>query len=170
MLTIPVQDDPGLVDACGEVDRSYTCEKVYEWTDNEFLATASEWLLDRPIRILLILAIAWVLSRLARRGIQRFATRIAESPTDPRLEALRQRGPGRLLVDEDASMRAQSRAETIGLVLRSVVGAAVWTIAGLLVLGQLEIDLAPLIGPARERVGADAQQLRSFSHTKLVHA
>ena len=55
--------DPGLVDACGESDRSYVCEQVWEWTDNEFLATAAEWVLDRPVRILLIVVLAWLVSK-----------------------------------------------------------------------------------------------------------
>lgn len=143
-----VQESEGLIEACGETGRSYACEKVYEWTDNEFLATAAEWLLDRPIRILLIVVLAWLVSRVLRRAVSRFVTTIASSPTDPRLQSLRERGPGRLLIEETASQRAAARAETIGLVLRSIVGAVVWTVAALMILGQLDIDLAPLIAGA----------------------
>ena len=39
MTPLPVQDvDPGLVDACGESDRSYVCEQVWEWTESESLS------------------------------------------------------------------------------------------------------------------------------------
>ncbi len=140
--------EPGLIDACGETDRSYTCEKVYEWTDNEFLATASEWVLDRPIRILFILLISWIASKLLQRAVARFVKTVAATPNDIRLQSLRERGAGKLLVQEGDSVRAEARAETIGLVLRSIVVAIVWSIAGLMILGQLNIDLAPLIAGA----------------------
>ena len=42
-----------LTDACG-IEPTYTCEKILEWTDSEFVAVAAEWVLDRPIRMLLI--------------------------------------------------------------------------------------------------------------------
>ena len=141
--------DPGLVDACGDDDRTYTCEKVYEWTDNEFLATASEWFLDRPIRIAFIVLIAWIASKVLQRAVSRFVKTVAATPNDARIQSLRDRSAaGKLLVKEGDSVRSDARAETIGLVLRSIVVAVVWTIAGLMVLGQLEINLAPLIAGA----------------------
>ena len=142
------QDPGALADACGETDASYVCEKVFEWTDNEFLATAAEWLLDRPIRIVLIVIGAWIVSKILQRVVQRFVSTVTSSPTNERLRSLRERGPGRLLIEETERKRAQARAGTIGLVLRSIVVAAVWSIAALLVLGQLDIDLAPLIAGA----------------------
>ena len=72
MPTVLLQesDETGLIDACG-TDRTYTCEKVYEWTDSEFFAIGAEWLLDRPIRILLIIVLAWVVSRVLQRAVVR---------------------------------------------------------------------------------------------------
>jgi small conductance mechanosensitive channel len=144
----PVQETDPMVDACGDVDAKYVCEQVFEWTENKFLATAAEWLLDRPIRIILILILAWVVSRLLQRTVARFVDTVASSPSDERFRALRERGPGSLLIEETERKRAGARAETIGLVLKSIVVAAVWSVAALLVLGQLEIDLAPLIAGA----------------------
>ena len=148
LTTFPVQDDQGLIDACGANNRGYACEQVFEWTDNEFLATVAEWLLDRPIRIILIVVVAWIVSRLMQRTVKRFVAGIAASPTDKRLQALRKRGPGRLLIEETESKRAAARAETIGLVLRSIVVAVIWLFAAMTILGQLDIDLAPLIAGA----------------------
>ena len=137
----------GLTDACG-VEPTYSCEKVYEWTENEFLALAAEWLLDRPIRIIFILVAAWVVARVLQRAVVRFTNAIANPQKNTALDQLRARGPGRLLIEETAHKRAEARAETIALVLRSIVTAVVWSIAALLVLGQLDIDLAPLIAGA----------------------
>lgn len=144
---LPAQESDPLGDACGEIDPSYICEQVFEWTDNRFLAVAADWLLDRPIRIVLILVVSWVVSRLLRRVVARFVATVAVSPSN-RFQALRERGPGRLLIDEAEMKRAAARAETIGSVLRSLAVAIVWSVAALLVLGQLEIDLAPLIAGA----------------------
>ena len=81
----------GLLDACG-AEGSYICEKVYEWTDNELFATGADWLLDRPIRILLIVILAWITSKILQKSVLKFAQTIANSPTDPRLQSLRERG------------------------------------------------------------------------------
>lgn len=138
--------DP-LTDACG-VEPSYACEQIFNWTDNEFLAVASEWALDRPIRILLILAGAWLIKRVLQRAVSRFTKAIANPSQSTKLSQLRERGPGRLLIEQTARQRAHARAETIALVLRSIVAAVVWGIASLLILGQIGIDLAPLIAGA----------------------
>jgi len=135
-----------LTDACG-IEPTYTCEKILQWTDSEFAAVAAEWVLDRPIRILLIGIGAWIISRILQRTVMRFVKTVANPPRKA-LDQLRERGPGRVLIEEATRARAEARAETIGLVLRSIVTAVVWSIAALLILGQLEIDLAPLIAGA----------------------
>jgi len=137
-----------VTDVCGIAGSSYICEKVYGWTNNDFLAKAAEWLVDKPIRILLIVIVAWFISRVSQRTIARFAAGVAETPADSRLRSLRASGPGRLLIEERESLRAKARAETIGLVLRSIATALIWSFTALLVLGQLNIDLAPLIAGA----------------------
>ena len=136
-----------LAETCG-VDQSYACERVFEWTGSTFWAVAADWLLDRPIRIGFILFLAWIVARILQRAVVRFTTAIANPPKSTALDQLRERGPGRLLIEQTASKRAEARAETIALVLRSIVTASVWSIAALLVLGQLDIDLAPLIAGA----------------------
>ncbi|MEM8707439.1 MAG: mechanosensitive ion channel family protein [Actinomycetota bacterium] len=136
-----------VTDACG-VDPTFTCEQVFDWTGSEFWAVTAEWALDRPIRILLILIAAWFIKRILQRAVVRFTKAIANPPQNATLSQLRERGPGRLLIEETARQRAEARAETIALVLRSIVAAVVWGVATLLVLGQLNIDLAPLIAGA----------------------
>ena len=140
--------DTGLVSACGESNRGFVCEQVYNWTENDGLATAADWLLDRPIRVLLILLVAWIATRVAKRAIVRFTTRIAAAPSNSRLQMLREKGPGRALMDEAEQSRAEARAETLGHVLRSVVVALVWTFAALIILGEIGVNLGPLIAGA----------------------
>jgi moderate conductance mechanosensitive channel len=148
MLLIPVQSADPLIDACGEANSSYACEQVFEWTNNKFFANSAEWLLDRPIRIFFIVVVVWIISKVLQRVVSRFVDTVVASPADPRLRALRERGPGRLLIEQTEQTRSKARAETIGLVLRSIAVASVWSVGALLILGQLEIDLAPLIAGA----------------------
>lgn len=146
-MTNLLAQSEGMLDVCG-TQGSYICEQVYEWTENKLLATGADWLLDRPIRILLIVILAWTASKILQRAVLKFAQTIANSPTDPRLQTLRERGPGKLLMEERETKRAAARAETIGLVLRSLGVAGVWMVALFMILGQLDIDLAPLIAGA----------------------
>ena len=138
--------DEARIDACG-IEGTYTCQKVFEWTDNALAATAADWLLDRPVRIALIALLAIVASKVLQRAVSRFVNTVAATPNEIRLQALRDRAPARLLVEKE-SKRAEARAETIGLVLRSIVVAVVWTFAAMMILGQLDIDLGPLIAGA----------------------
>ena len=147
MLTL-AQTSTGLADACGETNRGFVCELVYDWTENGGLATAADWMLDRPIRIALILMLAWIVTRFAKRAIVRFTKRIALASSHSRLHKLRERGPGKMLIDDVARVRAESRAETLGHVLRSIVVFTVWTFAALIVMGEIGVNLGPLIAGA----------------------
>ncbi|MDH3754690.1 MAG: mechanosensitive ion channel family protein [Acidimicrobiia bacterium] len=148
-----------LTDACGD-DPTRTCEWVFEQTDSEFLAVAAEWVLERPLRILLILVVAFVVSRLVRRAIRSFTKRLTETTSGDRIQELREKGPGRYLVDHDNEQRLAARSETIAHVLSSVASAVIWSIAALTILGEFDINLAPLLagaGVAGLAIGFGAQ-------------
>lgn len=146
-----------LTDACGE-DPGNVCEWVYDLTgENDGLTEVIDWLIARPLNVLLILLGAAIVSRLARRWIRRWTRSLVErggqaaSPTGVMVLSA---GP--------ASVRAATRAETIGAVMRGLATALVWTVAFFLVLGVLDVDLAPLIagaGIAGVALGFGAQTL-----------
>ena len=138
----------GLAEACGAVDRGLVCEQMYRWTANQSLATAADWLLDKPVRIGLILFIAWSVNSFAKRAIVRFVQKIIAVPSSSRLKKLREKGPGRASRNDVEKARAKSRAETLGHVLRSVVVSLVWVLALMLVLGEVGVNLGPLIAGA----------------------
>ena len=48
----------GFEGACGVEDPSRICSRIFEWTDNETLAGLSEWFINRPFRILVIIILA----------------------------------------------------------------------------------------------------------------
>lgn len=134
--------------ACGADDPSRVCIRIFEWTDNETLAGLSEWFIDRPFRVVVIVVLAWFLNRFARRAIGVLSESIRSTPSHPRLRALRPLGPGAQVMNKNETDRAPMRAEAIESVLKSLVTATLSVIALLLVLGEFNINLAPLIAGA----------------------
>jgi small conductance mechanosensitive channel len=156
------QLDP-LTDTCG-ADPSWVCEQVLDWTDNEFLARTTEFLLARPLKIVLIVVLAMVVNRLLRKAIRNLAERIATgtAPGATVVRNVRDRTPGVLTSTGPNDIRSIARAQTIGQVLRSLATALVFAVAALLVLGELGIDLGPLLagaGIAGVAIGFGAQSL-----------
>ena len=81
------------------------------------------------VRIVLIPALAWLLSRLARRLIRR-------------LERLADDG------DPATQNEAERRAATLGRVLRQVSAIFVWGTAAMLVLSELGVSIGPILAAA----------------------
>ncbi|HEX3212059.1 MAG TPA: mechanosensitive ion channel family protein, partial [Actinomycetota bacterium] len=97
-----------------------------------------------PATALLILIAAWVANRLVRRAIRRM---VASMSDERGLSALR--APTALArTGEIPSLRRVQRAETVGALLASVASFGIWTLAGLMALGTLGLDLGPLIAGA----------------------
>lgn len=93
------------------------------------------------LRIGVIVIAAWLLARTLQRGIRAFRIRIASRMGD---------------------REAANRAETLGRVLRYLVAVVVSLVAGMLVLGELGISVAPILGAAGVvglAVGFGAQSL-----------
>ena len=112
---------------------------------SDFGARTGEFILDKPVRILLTLLVAWIIIRVAGSAMRRFAL------------TLSRRAPSRLL-----GARAEQRAKTITDALVSLLKVVVWTIAGLIVLDVVGVNLAPLLagaGIVGIAVGFGAQSL-----------
>ncbi|HLT15837.1 MAG TPA: mechanosensitive ion channel family protein [Acidimicrobiales bacterium] len=167
MLTQAV--DPDLVqEVCGE-NPTFICREVLERTESRRWAEVADIFFAKPLTILLIVVIAWVVNRLARRVITRFERSLAgDTPPSRRLKrklrhtAIGQRLPESVLDTSIYSARAVARAQTLGVVLRSIVTFAIWTIAAIAILGELGINLGPLVasaGIAGVALGFGAQSL-----------
>ena len=158
-----LQTDPAdVAAACGD-DASWVCKRVLDVTDSESLAEASDLLFGTIGKIVLILLLAWIVSRLLSRAIDRFTVRVTNpSAASEALGKIRRRA-GSMVVDATAfSTRAAARAKTLAQVLRSVTTGVIWAIAAMTVLGELGIDLGPLIasaGIAGVALGFGAQSL-----------
>lgn len=151
-----------LTGACGPpAEAGAMCEAVYRLTSSESLARASETFLAPPVKIALILVLGWLAAHLLRRAIRRFTLGLGSVSAD--VVNVADRSAGALLrTGRPATVRAVQRAETIGALLGSVASFVVWSLAAVMVLGELGIDLGPLVagaGIVGIAVGFGAQNL-----------
>lgn len=109
-----------------ECDKEDTlCRVVLKATDNQWLASAADWLVAKPLAIawivLLGLGLRWLAVKLIGRALER-ASAVGD--------------------------RRRQRAETMGSVLRSIASFVIFTIVLIMVLGELGFDIGPLIASA----------------------
>lgn len=135
------------VDACGPPGSvGALCDLTYRITHNADVARVSQIVVARPAKILLIVAMAWAVARVLRRSVRRFTKGLGAVSSDV-LGA--ERSSGALLrTMPRATARARQRGDTVGALLGSLVSIVVWTIAVIMVLGELGLDLGPLIAGA----------------------
>lgn len=100
---------------------------ISDWTHHDTAACTVDLLVTRPLRILLIVVLALVARRLLHRAIQRSISRA---------------------ISVGLSERRRLRAETLGSILESIASATVLTVAFVMVLGELGLNLAPIIASA----------------------
>ncbi len=140
------------------------CRWVYDRTDgNESAANAVHWFVDKPLQVLLVVLIGWILTRVARRWVASVVTRVVapERTSTDRLQSLGVELPGALAATEP-DPRRNSRARSISTVLTSVAVVTIWVISGLTILGIVGIQLGPLLagaGIAGVALGFGAQSL-----------
>lgn len=147
--------DPQIL-ACGpRGSQTWLCSTVHRLTNSQDAAEVAD-ALARPIRIVLVLVLAWIAARLARRLVSRAAQRMRHQ----QLFLGRPSPDGG--TDEIETHRGAQRVETIASVLRNIVTVTVWSIAALIILGELGLDLAPLLAGAGVLgvvIGFGAQQV-----------
>jgi moderate conductance mechanosensitive channel len=152
-----------VTEACGDPPGTI-CEWVFDRTDeNETLAELADWFVNRPLQVLIILVAAWLLSKLARRwingGVQRIMNPDRELATR-QLARVGVRPPPRLT--EVTDPRRETRALAISGLMGSTAAALIWSIAVMLAVGRMGLDLGPLIagaGIAGIALGFGAQSL-----------
>lgn len=147
-----------LRDACGDPP-GILCRTVFSTTHSEYLASGAQVFLGTPVKIALILLVAAMLRSLVYRAIGRTIGRAASGAGPGLLRG------GLLGAFGDPSIlleRRRQRAQTVGSLLRSVTSIVVFGIAFVIVLGELGINLAPIVASAGVlgiAVGFGAQNL-----------
>ncbi|WP_394328232.1 mechanosensitive ion channel family protein [Couchioplanes caeruleus] len=126
------------------------CSWIYDETKNQFLANGGYVFIVKPLRILAIVLVAMLIRWVLHRAIQRLTTSTSRAEMPALLKPLRERKDKQPDATENQFIpeRRRQRAEAIGSVLRSFVTAVVFTMAALLVMGELGFNLAPLLASA----------------------
>ena len=137
----------GAVPSCVE-DSTTLCAKVYDWFGLDWLAANADTLIATPAKMLLIVLLAVAVRALMHRGIRRLTDRTATGAVPTILRPLRNRVPANADALEQVTERRTQRAEAIGSVLRSFASIVVLGIGVVLVLGELGINLAPIVASA----------------------
>jgi len=158
-----------LIDACGD-GPGLLCEWVYEQTGNGVLARFTEWFVEKPLQLIILVVAALVVRYVVHKAIDRLVRHVvtsserradADDQASPAVLAVRSTG-GAIRSIAGQSERVRQRALTLGTVLRSVATATIFVIAGLMALNELEIDIGPLLagaGIAGVALGFGAQSL-----------
>jgi small-conductance mechanosensitive channel len=150
------------VEACG-AEPSWVCERVFDATGSKAWSETIDLLVGRPAKILLVVVVAWLFTRLVRRAIRRLTSQIANPGSQERIRRLKRRAPRAVRADTGViSLRSAARAQTLAQVLNSIASILIWTIAVMTILGELGLDLGPLIagaGIAGVAIGFGAQSL-----------
>jgi small-conductance mechanosensitive channel len=133
-----------LTDACGR-DPGVLCRRLFDWTGDEDASSVISYVLAKPLTILLILVVAFVTATVVRRSIKKALQALSQGAVRERLGAAK---PAVLTDTGELSLRSEQRLEALTSVLRSAASVVIWTIAAFLILGQLGVDLGPLIAGA----------------------
>ncbi len=136
---------PNVTKACG-VD--WLCTQVFHWTGNQWLANSSFVVIVKPARIIGIILAAMLIRWLLHRAIRRLTTSTTRASMPALLKPLKERVHGTAEEGQFIPERRRQRAEAIGSVLRSFVTAVTFTMAALLVMGELGFNLGPLLASA----------------------
>ena len=173
LLMAQAAPEAGLAEACGDAP-GVVCKLLYDLTGNGILARVMEWVVAKPLKVLLVVAIAFLASRVLRRGIQRLVDRLVtqreaqahtaeqdgapEGPPSTRSE----RAVARARRLAEQRERGRQRAQALGTVLRSLVSVVVWGVTALIVLSEFGVNLGPILagaGIAGIALGFGAQSL-----------
>lgn len=128
--------------ASPDTQRPWVESPPWEWKIPA--GAAYDWFVARPIAILLILIIAFVVRWLVRRAIDRVVRRASEGSIPAVLSRTK---AGEVLADlrPGAADRRRERALTMGSVLKSIAGAVILGIAGIMILAEVGVNVAPIL-------------------------
>jgi small conductance mechanosensitive channel len=129
-------------------DTGSWCARIYDLTHNDLLSRYADAVVGTGLRILLIIVLAVLIRLLVHRGINRLTQVTAQGPPPGLLRPLRERAPESWRGTGLLWHRRSQRARTIGSVLRSCMTLVIYGVACTLVLGELGINLGPIIASA----------------------
>ncbi len=142
--TLAAVSDGRVRQVCG-ADPGWFCHNVLDWTGNRTLAELADFMIGRPLKIVAIIACALIANRVARRGMKGALRTLQSGAVQERLRAAT---PTSLLATSEHSLRSEQRIEALSSVMRSLVTFVIYTVATFMVLGEVGIELGPLLAGA----------------------
>lgn len=123
------------------------CTIVENITHNETLAKAADWVIAKPLAIIVLLIVAFVVRWVLHRLIARLAQRAAEGPVP---SVLAHGAVQRVISELDgySAERRRQRAETMASLLKSIVTTVIFTIVIFMIIAQLGYNIGPLLASA----------------------
>ncbi len=140
-----------LYEACSNTP-STVCRFVYEQTGSATLASISNALSSTGLRILLVIAVAWVLRRLVRKHSPRIIDSVINRQAAADQELADNADPS--LTEEQRielalrQERGRQRSGTLGQLLSSIISGLIIFVASLMILAEIGINLAPIVAGA----------------------
>ena len=135
------------------LDTAPTCTADDKWclwvdkaTGNAWLAQAANWLIAKPLAILILVLLALGTRWFLHRVIDRLVRRAAEGLPSPVLKRRRERA-----AQQSTSLmagRRVQRAETMGSLLKSIASIVVFAIFGITAIAELGYPVGPLLASA----------------------
>jgi small conductance mechanosensitive channel len=114
------------------------CDVLLEWTGSPRVAEMLAWFVSVPLRIILIVVIALLANRFARKSVRALMDRLGDVAADT----------GDKLVSEKNRRRAEQRATTIGSLLRSLSSGLILVVSGVMILELLGLSVVPILASA----------------------
>jgi len=112
----------------------------------QFWQEHRQWLIEIPIKVVVILLVALITRAILRRMIDR-AVRPVQGDVPRILRPFKERLQHSSLIESTGllSERRNQRAATLGSVLKSAASITIFVIAFMLIISELQFDLAPFI-------------------------
>ena len=115
-----------------------------QWLGDDWRSEAITWLITKPLAIVLLIVVGYVLRWFLHRVIDRLVQRAVEGLPTPVLRRRRD-------VEEPPALtvgRRVQRAETMGSLLKSVASIVVFTVFAIMAIAELGYPVGPLIASA----------------------
>ncbi|PWN01449.1 mechanosensitive ion channel protein MscS [Nocardioides silvaticus] len=116
-------------------DGEQVCDLVYDWTGSKRFADWADVLIGKPLAVLGLLLLGFVVRWVLHKVVERIARRAEKGVLPERLDAA------------TAARRAQ-RAETMAGIFQSIITVIVVAVVGTMILSELGVDIAPIIASA----------------------
>ncbi len=116
-------------------DGEQVCDLVYDWTGSDRFADWADVLIGKPLAIIGLLLLGFVVRWVLHRVVERIARRAEKGVLPER-------------IDPATAARRAQRAETMAGIFQSVITVIVIAVVGTMILSEIGVNIAPIIASA----------------------